>query len=180
MRSEDPRKQLGFVHVITGEGPGVHEVSLGYGLRAVGHGLLVVVLQFFKPHAERGEVLIEPRLQPHYRVVSFGSHEPFNVERPTPTDVYIANEGVNYARKLVRSSRRPDLLILDAINPLIAHGLLSSREVIELVDNAPPNVEWMLTGHPVSDEIKQFAHQVIDLRAEKSLHGLGPRRGFDH
>lgn len=180
MNAIDPRKHFGFVHVITGEGPGVHEVSLGYGLRAVGHGLMVMVIQFFKPHEERGEVLIEPRLQPHYRVVSFGSQEPFNVERPTPSDVYIANEGVNFIRNVVRGSRRPDLLILDAINPLISHGLLSAQEVIDVVDNAPPNIEWMLTGHPVSDDIKRFAHQVIDLRAEKALHGLGPRRGFDH
>ena len=174
------RKKLGFVHVYTGDAPGVHEAPLGYAMRAIGHGLKVIVVQFFKDHAERGEVLITPKLHPHFNVVSFDSPEPFNVQKPTPSDKFIANEGLNFTRKLVHSSKKPDIIILDAINPLIFHDLLPPTEVIDLVDNAPPNLEWHLTGHPANEDIKKFAHQVIDLRPEKTLQGLEDRKGIDH
>ncbi|MEK7158204.1 MAG: cob(I)yrinic acid a,c-diamide adenosyltransferase [Patescibacteria group bacterium] len=176
-------KDLGYVHVYTGDGSGVREVGLGLALRAVGYGLNVVVIQFLWGTTESGEYRIQNRLKPHFKVYPFGRAELVDPAQSTPTDEYLAQEAMEYARRLVaRPHERPDLLILDHANPAVHYGLVESKDMLDFMENIPANMELVLTGTPAHDEVLSRAHIVTDLQKVKHLEdrGVGSRRGIDH
>lgn len=177
------KKNMGLIHVYTGEGKGKTTSSLGIALRAVGHGYTVYVIQFLKGWKEVGEWKIQQRLKPHLQVFQFGQPQPVDLVNPSPTDIYLANEGLNFSRKVVQDRRqRPDVLILDEVNVAVAAQMIALKEMLDFVDNIPSNMELVLTGRSAHPDIVERAHLVTEMRPIKHYYDgpIGVRPGIDH
>lgn len=166
-----PSQQFGNVHLYTGDGFGVREIPLGVALRALGHGYNVVIIQFLQGSKETGEYKLQEQLKP-LSVVTFG-RAGVDLEHPSAEDVFLAREGLNYARRQLQGNQRPDLLILDNINPAIVHGHLELSDVLDFVDNTPNNVEVFLTGNPAHDDLVNLCQVVTHGRKIKNVDALG-------
>lgn len=171
-----PSQEFGNVHLYAGDGLGVREIPFGFALRALGNGHSVAVIQFLRDNKETGEYKLQNALGP-LSVVTYG-RDGVNTAQPTPEDIFLAREGLNYARRLLREDQRPDLLILDNINPAIVHGHLDLPDVLDFVDNTPNNVEVFLTGHPAHDALIDLSQVVTHGRGIKRVDGLS--RGIAH
>jgi len=62
----------GLILVNTGEGKGKTTAALGLGLRAAGHGMKVLMLQFFKGPWPTGECTAVKRLEPDFKIIPLG------------------------------------------------------------------------------------------------------------
>ena len=82
----------------------------------------------------------------------------------------------------VVSSGKYYLIILDEINMAMSLGLLSIKEVLELITKKPKHIELILTGRNAPQEIIHAADLVTEMRAEKHYYdgGIMARRGVEY
>jgi cob(I)alamin adenosyltransferase len=169
----------GLIHVYTGEGKGKTTAALGLALRAVGHGWHIYVGQFMKGQ-DYGELAAAALLGDQLTIEQFGLPTFIHVGRATPQDIRMAKEGLAAARQALESSHY-DMVILDEINVALYFELLAVQEVIEVIDARPPQVELVLTGRRVPDEILARADYITEMREVRHPYqrGIHAREGIE-
>ena len=84
----------GLIQVYTGDGKGKTTAALGLALRAVGHGMKVLIIQFMKGSSEIGEIKAAQKLAPYLTIVPMGRGTFVSKDHPHPEDTKIAREGL--------------------------------------------------------------------------------------
>jgi len=173
----------GYVHVITGEGPGKSTSAYGLAIRALGNGLKVCIIQFMKRNAlkeEYGEIKFFKR-QKNVLVKQFGTNTFLEKGNISEKDVKLAEEGMKYAREQIMSSKF-NMVILDEINVAMDFKLLNPEDVVALIKSKPKNVELILTGRNAPKEIIEVADYVVVINAIKHPfdRGVRARKGIEY
>jgi len=164
------KESRGELQLYTGDAGGKTAAALGLALRSLGHGHKVVVIQFMKGNKNTGEYKIRKRLAPQYEIYQFGRPTYVNLKCPEPVDIRLAEEGLAFARKVLK--KKPDLLVLDEINLAVAAGLLKVKDVLQLLDEAPSNTVVILTGRYAPKELidkVNIANEVRSMRLPKKF-----------
>ena len=133
----------GLVIVLTGDGKGKTTAALGQALRALGHGLKVLVVQFMKGK-KYGEVLAAEKYLPNLTTLQCGLDSFVMKNNPAPVDIELARQGLNLAKKAI-SSGEYNMVILDEINVALDFKLISLEDVLEMIKNRPSNVDVILS-----------------------------------
>jgi len=139
------------VFLYIGRGAGKTTNALGLALRCVGHGLKVIVIQFMKGRKDIGEYKIRERLAPEYEIYQFGRPEFVDLENPSEEDRDLARKGLLFARECLK--RRPHLLVLDELALACYVGLVSTEEVLKLLDEVPEGTDVVITGRYAPPEL---------------------------
>jgi len=170
----------GYVQVYTGNGKGKTTASLGLAVRAAGHGLRVLILQFMKGWLDYGELEGVRMLAPYVELRQAGRDVFVDPKNPDPEDVRLAREGWDLAKDAIRE-RRADIVILDEINCAMHFGLLPVAEVLETVKGKPEGMELVLTGRGAPPEIVEAADLVTEMREVKHYfhRGVDARLGVE-
>lgn len=170
----------GFIQVYTGNGKGKTTASLGLALRAVGHGMMVCMIQFMKGGSPAGEHLAAPMLAPYLTIIRTGREGRVNRDNPDPEDVRLAREALVLANQLLTEGKY-NMIILDEINAAIACGLISVDEVLSLMKAKPFNVELVLTGRNADERIIAAADLVTEMCEVKHYYKVGvvARQGIE-
>jgi len=170
-----PAEELsrGLIQVYTGEGKGKTTSALGLGLRAVGRGLKVYVIQFIKGR-ETGESRAASRLAPELTLRFFGRPGFGRLRSPSPEDLRLIREAWDLARRVIAAGDH-DLVILDEINLALAHGLVPLTEALEVLSRRPPRVELVLTGRQAPPELLEMADLVTEMHPVKHYFQAGVR-----
>jgi cob(I)alamin adenosyltransferase len=168
----------GLVHVYTGDGKGKTTAAIGLGIRAVGAGLRVHMIQFMK--GRRYSELDALKHIPGFTVVQFGRDEFVSKKKPEQIDIDLARKGLAHAREVMRKNEC-DVLILDEINVAVDYQLLSSADVLDLINMKPETMELVLTGRYAKPEIVQQADLVSEMLEIKHpfQKGVPCRKGID-
>ena len=161
----------GMIQLYTGEGKGKTTASLGQALRACGHGLRVLMIQFMKGSKNYGELLSAESV-PGLEIVQKGLPTFVKKGEPSEEDLRLAAEGMDLARRAVRGAEH-DILILDEINCAVDYGLVDVKEVLELIDNKPEKMELILTGRYAPRELLEVADLVTEMREIKHHYNSG-------
>ena len=133
-----PRERLaqGLLQVYTGDGKGKTTCALGLGLRAIGQGFRVFMVQFMKGR-DTGEALIAAqRLAPDFTLRHFGRQALVNLRAPAPEDLALIREAWDLARQVLQVGEH-DLVILDEINLALACNLIPLEEGLEALRRPP-------------------------------------------
>jgi cob(I)alamin adenosyltransferase len=162
----------GYVQVYTGNGKGKTTASLGLALRAAGHGLKTVIIQFMKGWIDYGELAGVRMLAPHVEIHQAGRDTFVNRKNPDPEDIRLAREGWNLARGII-SGRKADIVVLDEINCAMDFGLLPVGEVLEAIQGKPDGMELVLTGRGAPPEIIEAADLVTEMREIRHYYAKG-------
>jgi cob(I)alamin adenosyltransferase len=172
--------ERGLVQVYTGNGKGKTTAALGLALRAVGHGLRVLIIQFMKGKEDDGEQETARRLSPNLTLIKAGRETFVSKSNPDPMDVELAREGFSIAEKAVRDSEY-DIVILDEINMVVDYGLIPLSDLFRLIDLKPETLELILTGRNAHPEILEKADLATEMVERKHYFtkGLPARKGIE-
>lgn len=90
-------------------------------------------------------------------------------------------EGFKKALEVVMDGQH-DLVILDEINVAMSLGFLNVELVMSMLANKPENVELVLTGRDVPEEIVEMADLVTEMKLHKHYFekGVPARRGIEY
>lgn len=170
-----------MVHVYTGNGKGKTTSALGLALRAVGHGLKVIMIQFMKGGIKYGELESAKALAPLFTIIPMGRADFVSREDPEPVDIEWARKGITTAEEIIRE-KACDLLILDELFVALDFKLVPLERVLDLIAITPPNIELVLTGRWAPPEIIAIADLVTDMAEIKHYFtkGIISREGFDY
>lgn len=156
---------MGNIYLYHGTGGGKTTSALGLALRSVGQGNKVIIVQFMKGRKDIGEYMISSRLCPDYEIHQFGSEGWVNLDNPSEEDRRRAQEGLVFVRKALDS--KPNLLVLDEIG-LAAHvNLISTIEILEILDSIPEKTDVVITGRWVPRELVEradFVNEITDVK----------------
>jgi len=166
-----------LVHVYTGDGKGKTTAALGLAIRAVGQGMKVVFIQFLKG-LPCGEHFFVEQHNP-FEIVQISVGDCFKKSRDQSSQE--AQQTLAYAEQEILSGKY-DLVILDEIFIAINQGLITVKQVLDLLDAKPASVELVLTGRKAPPEIIQRADLVTEMLMIKHpfTEGTDARRGIEY
>jgi cob(I)alamin adenosyltransferase len=175
-----PRLERGLVQVYTGNGKGKTSAAFGLALRAIGRGFRVYVIQFIKGGFDYGELHIMDKL-PNLTLKAFGRGKFVTTKPPEKEDVELAEEALQLAKEVVQNGKY-DIVILDEINVALDLKLIKLEEVLKLLKSKPRNVELVLTGRNVPDEVVEAADLVTEMKEVKHPFNKGfqARKGIEY
>ena len=170
----------GLIQVYTGDGKGKTTAALGLALRAVGHDMKVLIIQFMKGSSETGEIKATQKLTPYLTILPMGRGTFVSKEKPHPEDIKIAREGFLVAQKAILN-KEYDVVILDEINVAVEYGLISISDLLHLLDSKPEEVEIVLTGRNARPELLERADLVTEMVKRKHYfdEGVPARKGME-
>lgn len=159
--NEQPR-----ILLVTGDGKGKTTSALGMALRAAGHGMRTLVLQFIKADAATGEI------------AAIQSIENIDIEQtgrgfvPPAEDPRFDEHRRAARRGLARAgeallSGEYALIVLDEICIAVARGLLAESDVLELLAKTPHGLRVVLTGRYATPGLIEAADTVSEIRSVK-------------
>jgi cob(I)alamin adenosyltransferase len=172
--------EKGLIQVYTGNGKGKTTAALGLALRAAGHRMKVLVIQFMKGNVNYGEIRSSRKLSPYLTIRQKGQKAFVSKNHADPLDLKLAREGFLMAKKAIES-KRYDVVILDEINQVIDYGLIPLSDLLQLIDSKPQTVELILTGRNAKPEVMERADLVTEMLPRKHYYdkGVQARKGIE-
>ncbi len=162
----------GYIQVYTGNGKGKTTASLGLAVRAAGHGLHTVIVQFMKGWIDYGELKGVAMLSPYVEIHQAGRDTFVNRKDPHPEDIRLAREGWEFAKAVILG-KKADLVVLDEINCAVDFGLIAAGDVVEVLRRKPDGMEIVLTGRGAPAEFLDIADLVTEMREVKHYYAKG-------
>ncbi len=168
----------GLVLLNTGDGKGKTTAALGILLRAWGHDMRVIMLQFIKRST-----------------ANFGEHR---AARRIGIEIMAQGAGFTRGGKTIEENKRLsvelwdiaagkirsgnyNMVVLDELTHPLRHGWLSVEEVIDVIQNRPQEVHVVITGRGAPQKLIDFADMVVEMRNVKHhLHkGIKAQEGIE-
>ncbi len=168
------KKKKGLVLVNTGGGKGKTTAAFGLALRAAGHNLKVLILQFIKGPWISGEIKACAHI-PQIDIQQLGTgFIKFEKGRAVLDKGLIADakKSIAYAAEMI-VSKKYDVIILDEINNMVDYGLVDAEKLVAIIEKKPDNLILVLTGRNVDKRIVRIADTVTDMREVKHAFGNG-------
>lgn len=170
----------GFIQIYTGNGKGKTTSALGQALRAAGHGLKTFIIQFMKEYPYN-ELLGAKYLSDWITIEQFcGDDFVLKKEPPGNDEIQKAKAGLERAKEQMLSGNY-DLIVLDEICVSIYFKLITTEDVISLMEIKPDNVELILTGRYCPQELIDKADLVTEMKEVKHYYqnGVSARKGIE-
>jgi len=162
----------GYIQVYTGDGKGKTTAALGLAVRAAGHGLHTVIVQFMKGWIDYGELEGVRMLGPYVEIHQAGRDTFVNRKNPDPEDIRLAQDGWRLAKGILLDGKA-DIVVLDEINCAMDFGLIPVEEVVEMLRNKPAGMEVVLTGRGAPAAVIEIADLVTEMKEVKHYYAKG-------
>ena len=172
----------GLVIVYTGNGKGKTTAALGMALRAIGYDHKVCMLQFIKGSWHYGEIDSSKKLEPNFELIPVGKGFVGILDDNSPREEHekYAAEAVKICREKIFSGKY-DVVILDEVNYAINLNLIDVQDIIKIIKEKPFELDLVLTGRNVREEIVELADLVTEMKEIKHpfKSGIKAKKGID-
>ena len=172
----------GLVIVYTGNGKGKTTAALGLAIRAIGYEHKVCMLQFIKGSWHYGEMDSSKKLEPNFELIAIGKGFVGILDDNSPREEHekYAAEALRICREKINSGKY-NVVILDEVNYAINLGLIDVQEIIKIIKEKPSNLDLVLTGRDVKEEIIGLADLVTEMKEIKHpfKSGIKAKKGID-
>jgi cob(I)alamin adenosyltransferase len=157
------------VLIFTGDGKGKTTAALGMALRASGHGMRTLLLQFMKADETVGELIALKHL-PGVDAIQMGrGFVPAATDPAFSEHRQAAVRGLEKAAEAL-GSRKYDLIVLDEICTAMNKGLITEDQILGLIEGSGEVPCLVLTGRGATNRLIAEADTVTEMRNLK--HGL--------
>jgi cob(I)alamin adenosyltransferase len=184
--------EKGLIHVYTGEGKGKTSAALGLAMRAVGRGLNVLILQFFKLESEpSGEMAWKEGLRDRknldggeagHLIFRRGDYRHPFFDREADREAIRAKimEQLAWVAAEMKAGYW-DVVVLDELNNALRDKFVLWDEMEAFLENCPTNIELVITGRGAPAELLDEADYVTEMRAVKhpGTSKIGARKGIE-
>lgn len=160
--------------LFTGDGKGKTTAALGMVLRASGHGMKSLVIQFVKSDADTGELAACRQISGVEIVQAGRGFVPDRTDPLFQEHRQAAEQGMDLAERALLSGGY-DLVILDEICIAVWKGLLDEKRIIDAVLKGGPGTCVVMTGRNATAGLTSLADTVTEMRMVK--HGF--TEGFE-
>ena len=162
----------GRILLFTGNGKGKTTAALGMALRAAGHGLKTLILQFVKSDRDTGEIAA-CRFIPGAEIVQTGrGFVPAQTSPAFAEHREAAQAGLGLAEKAILSGRY-ELIVLDELCTAVGKGLIDEHQVVDLIGRASSAVCIVMTGRNATAGLIALADTVTEMQPVKHGYAAG-------
>lgn len=172
--------EKGLLIVFNGNGKGKTTAALGMALRAAGHDMRVLILQFIKGAWKYGELDALKRLQ-QVEILPLGTGFTWQKEN-LEEDRRLAEAGLQKATRAIRRGAY-DMIILDELNYVLSYGLLPVNLVLDVIKTRPARLHLVVTGRNAPEELLTAADLVTEMRNLKHPYhdqGISAQKGIEY
>ena len=177
-------KKNACIHIYTGEGKGKTTAAAGLAVRANAQGMKVCYISFHKgpKFYKNGEQKNLKKLGISIRCFA-RTHSLCRNKTKVIVDGLCLEciKGLNYIKKVYKENNY-DMLIVDEINICVRDGFLNEKDVLELMQEKPQNLELVLTGRGATKKMIQKADVVSFIKEVKHPYkkGIPARKGIEY
>jgi len=177
------KKIKGLVIVYTGDGKGKTTAALGMALRAAGHGMKTLIIQFIKSYKRYGELEFLKKYDCGIEIKTMGKGyvKMKGDVHPFEEHVKAAKKTLEFAREQIQS-KKYHIIVLDEINIALDKKLLSFKEIADLIKQKPPDLHLILTGRRAPRKLIQLADLVSEVKEIKHpfRKGILEQKGIEN
>ena len=172
------KQTRGLTLVYTGDGKGKTTAALGQTIRAAGHGMKVVIIQFIKGDSLCGEHRFATKHH-QFVIIQLNTRSSFNMSleelRLTTSQTFAL------AEKTITNGIY-DMVVLDEIMIALNKGLIDEAQVLDLIAKKPEKMELILTGRGATAKIIEKADIVTEMKEVKYpfTKGYIAQRGIEY
>ena len=151
----------GSVIVYFGNGKGKSSSAIGHAICASAMGESVTIIQFLKGNNQK-EIEFLKRLEPEVRLFSFEKNAEFFEElneEQRQEEIQNIKNGLGFAKKVLVTGEST-ILVLDEILGLVDLGIINVQEVLDMIKAKPEDMELILTGRNLPEELKDAADYI--------------------
>ncbi|WP_439891294.1 cob(I)yrinic acid a,c-diamide adenosyltransferase [Ralstonia sp. 25C] len=177
--------EKGLLIVNTGTGKGKSSAAFGMGLRVVGHGMRLGVVQFIKGALHTAERDLLGSF-PNCDFLTTGDGYTWNTQ-DRDADVATARKGWDEACRMIQSGRGDendyDMVILDELNIVLKYDYLPLDEVLAVFAQRPPAMHVVVTGRHAPEALIEAADLVTEMRLVKHPYreqGVKAQQGVEY
>jgi len=156
--------EKGLLIVLTGHGKGKTTAALGMAMRAAGHGMRVLILQFIKGTWAYGELQSFEKIE-GVEIKPLGSGFTWKKES-LEEDRRLAKAGWEESVSEMKRGYY-DMIVLDELNVVLSHGLLPVEPVMEALENRTTASHIVVTGRDAPDKLIAIADLVTEMKEIK-------------
>ena len=172
--------EQGLLIVFTGNGKGKTTAALGMAMRAAGHGMPVLVLQFIKgawaygelsSFEKTGDVILKP----------LGTGFTWKKESLDEDRRLAAVGWAEAVSEMERGYYR--MIVLDELNVVLSYGLLPLDTVLDSLRNRPEGLHVVVTGRGAPEDLIEIADLVTEMKQVKHPYhdrGLKAQKGVEY
>lgn len=160
----------GYVQVYTGNGKGKTTAAIGLAVRALGAGWRVFIAQFLKT-GDYSEHKALARFSDLLTVKTYGRNV-FIRGTPEDEDIRLAQEAMQEIAASV-ASEQYRLVVLDEANVAIHYGLIRVEQILDLFDQSPKGIEFVITGRHADPRLIARADLVTEMQEVKHYYQQG-------
>lgn len=174
--------EKGYTHLYFGYGKGKTTAAVGLGIRAVGAGMKVAMIQLLKGVQSSEEIALKHI--PNFDLYRYQKSDKFYSFADEKEKESIILDFKTSIKKLdeILSSNKYDMIILDEILDCIDVGLMTEEDVVQIISEKPSNIEIVLTGHKKYDLLIEKADLVTETTSVKHYMDIGvaARKGIEY
>jgi len=168
----------GYVQVYTGNGKGKTTAAIGLTIRAIGAGLKVYIAQFMK-NGDSSEYGVIKKMANNVQIDSFMTQNTADIQGKIDT----SQKPFDWQSRLKEAffSQEYDVVILEEVNMAVIYGLLTTEDLLKMIDLKPPSVELVMTGRYAHPDILDKADLVTEMKEVKHYYkaGVNARVGIE-
>lgn len=159
----------GMIQIYSGEGHGKSPAAFGKALQRACDGESVVIIRFLKGR-DIADSEFAKRLEPEIRIFRFEkSDEDFRLlsEERKAEEISNIRNGLSFAKKVMNTDEC-SLLILDEVLELLDNDIISVEELKNLVLCKPEEMDVIMTGVTLIEEVSLLADEVTKVETVHS------------
>ena len=172
--------ERGYIQIYTGNGKGKTTAALGQAVRSAGAGLRTFIIQLMKEYPYSELDGLEP-LADRITIEQYGGDAfVYKGEAPDEEEKAKAARALERAAEVMEAGEH-DVVVLDEACAAIYFGLVTTEDVLAVVDRKPDSVELVLTGRYCPEELVEQADLVTEMREVKHYYqdGVRARKGIE-